>query len=157
MYCVLFVCTGNICCSPTAEGVFRQLVTEADLADRIGADSVGLQRHYVGKPPDDRAIRTAKARGYEIGDLRARQINMQDFADFNLILAMDSTHFKQLMRTCPPGTRDKIAMFLDTAPQFGRMDVPDPYLGDGGAFEYAMDLIEAGARGWFNRIRRERF
>jgi protein-tyrosine phosphatase len=157
MYCVLFVCTGNICCSPTAEGVFRQLVTEADLADRIGADSVGLQRHHVGRPPDDRAIRTAKARGYEIGDLRARQINMQDFADFNLILAMDSTHFKQLMRTCPPGTRDKIAMFLDTAPQFGRMDVPDPYLGDGGAFEYAMDLIEAGARGWFNRIRRERF
>jgi protein-tyrosine phosphatase len=157
MYCVLFVCTANICRSPTAEGVFRQLVTEADLADRIGADSVGLQRHHVGKPPDERAIKAAKARGYEIGNLRARQINMQDFADFNLILAMDTSHFQQLMRNCPPGAHDKIMMFLDTAPQFGRMDVPDPFSGDGDAFEYTMDLIEAGARGWLNRIRRERF
>ncbi len=157
MYCVLFVCTGNICCSPTAEGVFRQMVTEADLADRIGADSVGLHRFHVGKPPDQRAVRTAKARGYEIGNLRARQINMQDFSDFHLILAMDASHYCQLMRTCPPGTRDKIAMFLDTAPQFGRMDVPDPVDGCTGDFEFAMDLIEAGARGWLNRIRRERF
>lgn len=157
MYCVLFVCTGNSCCSPTAEGVFRQMVTEADLADRIGADSVGLHRFHVGKPPDLRAIKTAKARGYEIGDLRARQINMQDFADFHLILAMDASHYCHLMRTCPPGAHDKIAMFLDTAPQFGRMDVPDPIEGCVNDFEFAMDLIEAGARGWLNRIRRERF
>jgi protein-tyrosine phosphatase len=157
MYCVLFVCTGNLCCSPTAEGVFRQMVTEADLADRIGVDSVGLKSCHVGKPPDQRAIKTAKKRGYEIGDLRARQIDMQDFADFNLILAMDTSHFRRLIRTCPPGAHDKIAMFLDTAPQFGRMDVPDPYEGDACDFDYAMDLIEAGARGWLNRIRRERF
>lgn len=157
MYCVLFVCTGNICCSPTAEGVFRQMVTEADLADRIGADSVGLHRHHVGCPPDRRALKAAKSRGYEIGNLRARQINMQDFADFHLILAMDATHYRHLIRTCPPGARDKIAMFLDTAPQFGRMDVPDPIDGCVNDFEFTMDLIEAGARGWLNRIRRERY
>ena len=157
MYCVLFVCTGNTCSSAAAEGVFRQLVAEADLADRIGADSVGLKPCQAGKPPDHRAIKIARARGYEIGDLRARQIDMQDFADFNLILAMDTSHFRRLMRTCPPGAHDKIAMFLDTAPQFGRMDVPDPCETADADFEYVMDLIEAGARGWLNRIQRERF
>lgn len=157
MYCVLFVCSANICRSPTAEGVFRQLVTEADLAARIGADSVGLFRHHVGMPPDRRAIDAAKARGYEIGNLRARQIKAQDFDDFHLILAMDSSHYKQLMTTCPPAAKRKIALFLDVAPQFGRMDVPDPYAGTTHDFEYVMDLIEAGSRGWLNRIRREYF
>jgi protein-tyrosine phosphatase len=157
MYCVLFVCSANICRSPTAEGVFRQIVTEADLAARIGADSVGLHRFHVGEPPDRRAVETAKSRGYEIGNLRARQINSQDFDDFHLILAMDCSHYQHLMRTCPRGAEGKIAMFLDTAPQFGRMDVPDPYAGGATDFEYVMDLIEAGAQGWLNRIRRERF
>lgn len=157
MYCVLFVCSANICRSPTAEAVFRQMVTEADLAARIGADSVGLHRYHAGSPPDRRAIDTAKARGYEIGNLRARQITMEDFSDFHLILAMDGTHHQHLLRTCPPGAEHKIAMFLDTAPQFGRVDVPDPYRGGVHDFEYVMDLIEAGARGWLNRIRRERF
>jgi len=157
MYCVLFVCSENICRSPTAEGVFRQIVTEADLAARIGVDSVGLHRFHVGKPPDRRAIETARARGYEIGNLRARQICTQDFTDFNLILAMDCSHYKHLVQTCPRGMEEKIALFLDTAPQFGRMDVPDPYTGGAIDFEYVMDLIEAGARGWLNRIRCERF
>jgi len=156
MYCVLFVCSANICRSPTAEGVFRQMVTEADLAARIGADSVGLYRHHAGEPPDRRAIDTAKTRGYEIGNLRARQINMQDFEDFHLILAMDRSHRQHLLRICPPGAERKIAMFLETAPQFGRLDVPDPYGGMHG-FDHVLDLIEAGARGWLNRIRRERF
>jgi len=157
MYCVLFVCSANICRSPTAEGVFRQMVTEADLAARIGADSVGLHRYHTGEPPDRRAIETAKSRGYEIGNLRARQINMQDFSDFHLILAMDSSHYQHLQRICPPGAERKIAMFLETAPQFGRTDVPDPYSGCANDFEHVMDLIEAGALGWLNRIRRERF
>jgi protein-tyrosine phosphatase len=156
MYCVLFVCSANICRSPTAEGVFRQIVTEADLAARIGADSVGLYRQHAGEPPDRRAVETAKARGYEIGNLRARQITMQDFADFHLILAMDSSHYRQLLQVCPQGAERKLAMFLETAPQFGRIDVPDPYCGAHG-FEYVMDLIEAGAQGWLNRIRRERY
>lgn len=157
MYCVLFVCSANICRSPTAEGVFRQIVTEADLADRIGGDSVGLHRHHVGQPPDRRAIETAKARGYEIGNLRARQINMQDFSDFHLILAMDGSHFRELMRICPRGAERKINLFLESAPQFGRMDVPDPYSCAVTDFDYVMDLIEAGSRGWLNRIRRDRF
>jgi protein-tyrosine phosphatase len=156
MYCVLFVCSANICRSPSAEGVFRQIVTEADLGARIGADSVGLSRHHVGEPPDPRAVETAKARGYEIGNLRARQINMQDFEDFHLILAMDCSHRQHLMRICPPGAEHKIAMFLETAPQFGRTGVPDPYGGEHG-FDYVLNLIEAGAHGWLNRIRRERF
>jgi protein-tyrosine phosphatase len=157
MYCVLFVCSGNICRSPTAEGVFRQIVTEADLAARIGVDSAGLHRFHVGNPPDQRAIETAKARGYEIGNLRARQFCTQDFSDFHLILAMDCSHYKQLINTCPPGMEQKIALFLETAPQFGRMDVPDPYTGGVIDFDYVMDLIEAGAYGWLNRLKRERF
>lgn len=157
MYCVLFVCSANICRSPTAEGVFRQLVTEADLAACIGADSVGLHRFHCGEPPDRRAIDCAKARGYEIGNLRARQINMQDFEDFHLILAMDSSHYQHLLRTCPPGAEGKIAMFLETAPQFGRLDVPDPYSGGVQGFESVMDMIEAGSLGWLNRIRRHRY
>ena len=103
MYCVLFVCSGNICRSPTAEGVFRQIVTESDLAARIGADSVGLHRFHVGEPPDRRAVETAKSRAYEIGNLRARQMCTQDFSDFNLILAMDCSHYNHLLRTCPRG------------------------------------------------------
>ncbi len=153
MYCVLFVCTGNICRSPTAEGVFRQIVTEADLADRIGADSVGLHGYHAGEPPDQRAHQVARERGYEIGHLRARQMTEQDFTDFNLIIAMDTGHYQQLARTGPPGSLEKLAMFLDAAPQFGRMDVPDPYYGGVRDFDYAMDLIEAGAKGWLRKIR----
>lgn len=153
MYCVLFVCTGNICRSPTAEGVFRQIVTEADLADRIGADSVGLHGYHAGEPPDSRAHKVARERGYEIGHLRARQMTEQDFNDFNLIVAMDTGHYQQLARTGPPGSLEKLAMFLDSAPQFGRMDVPDPYYGGAQDFDYAMDLIEAGAKGWLQKIR----
>ncbi len=153
MYCVLFVCTGNICRSAAAEGVFRQIVTEADLADRIGADSVGLHGYHVGEPPDRRAHQAARDRGYEIGDLRARQMTMQDFTDFNLIIAMDTGHYQQLARTGPAGSLEKLAMFLDSAPQFGRMDVPDPFYGGVHDFDYAMDLIEAGAQGWLHKIR----
>ena len=145
MYCVLFVCTANKCRSPTAEGVFRHFVTEADLAARIGSDSVGLSANHIGEPPDRQALLAARARGYEIGDLRARQITMQDFRDFQLILAMDSSHYRQLVRSCPPDAKEKIAIFLDAAPHFGRMDVPDPYAGSLVDFDYILDLIEAGA------------
>lgn len=153
MYCVLFVCTGNICRSATAEGVFRHMVTEADLAHRIGVDSVGTHDFHLGEPPDHRALQAGRARGYEFGDLRARQLGMQDFVDFHLILAMHRDHYQQLLRRCPPGAEKKIAMFLDAAPESGLMDVPDPYHGASDAFELALDLIESGSRGWLNAIR----
>ena len=153
MYCVLFVCTGNICRSATAEGVFRHMVTEADLAHRIGVDSVGTHDFHIGEPPDRRALQAGRSRGYEFGDLRARQLGMQDFVDFHLILAMHRDHFHRLIRRCPPGAEKKLAMFLDAAPESGLMDVPDPRDGSPDAFEQTLDLIESGSRGWLNAIR----
>lgn len=155
MYCVLFVCTANICRSPTAEGVFRHMVAEADLAHRIGVDSSGMCDLHAGEPPDRRALKAGRSRGYDFGDIRARQIGLQDFSDFNLILAMDREQFRQLMRDCLPGSEKKLAMFLDAAPQLGLMDVPDPYNGADDDFEHALDLIETGSRGWLNKIRAE--
>lgn len=153
MYGVLFVSSGKLCRSPTAEGVFRQMVAEADLAHRIGADSVGMFADHIGKPPDRRAWEAARLRGYEIGDLRARQLQIRDFQDFHLILAMDGDRYRRLFRCCPAGKRHKLAIFLEAAPQCGQMDVPDPYYGNARDFEIALDLIEAGARGWLYKIR----
>jgi protein-tyrosine phosphatase len=129
------------------------MVTEADLAHRIGVDSVGTHDFHVGEPPDHRALQAGRARGYEFGDLRARQLDMQDFIDFHLILAMHREHYQQLLRRCLPGTEKKLAMFLDAAPESGLMDVPDPYHGEPDAFEHTLDLIESGSRGWLNAIR----
>jgi protein-tyrosine phosphatase len=168
MYRVLFVCTGNICRSPTAEGVFRHQVREAGLEHAIATDSVGLGGWHVGDPPDSRAVGAARRRGIDLGDIRARQITADDFTDFDLLLAMDRGHYRDLSRRCPPDRTDRVRMFLEaarggaapgetapdeTAPGEAAPDVPDPYYGAAADFEHALDLIEAGARGWIERLR----
>ncbi len=150
---VLFVCTGNICRSPTAEGVFRALVARAGLAGRVEADSAGTHGAHVGEPPDARSAAAARSRGIVLDSLRARQVAAADFAAFDLVLAMDRGHHAQLARLCPPGRADRLRLFMDFAPDLGIRDVPDPYYGAGDGFARVLDLIEAGCDGLLAHIR----
>lgn len=151
---VLFVCTGNICRSPTAHGVFRQLVREAGYATEIDIDSAGTHAYHVGEPPDARAELTARARGVDISDLRARQAGTADFGLFDLILAMDQDNYHRLTRLCPAGMEPKIRYFMEFAPQFKRREVPDPYYGGQRGFDQVLDMVEAAARGLLDHVRR---
>ena len=153
---VLFVCTGNICRSPTAEGVFRRMVEDTGLDGRISADSAGTEGFHIGESPDSRSAQAARARGYPIDDLRARQVRPRDFESFDLILAMDRGHLGQLRRLCPPELAGRVKLFLDYAPWAGTRDVPDPYYGGPGGFTRVLDLIEAGCRGVLEALERER-
>lgn len=150
---ILFVCTGNICRSPSAEAVFRHLVANENLSETIMTDSVGLHGFHVGEPPDARAIAAATKRGYPMRNLRSRRMHPQDFDAFDLFLTMDAGHFEALHELCPDGHGEKIEMFLSAAPDCGATDVPDPFYGTMEGFERALDLIEVGAKAWFERVK----
>jgi len=152
---VLFVCTGNICRSPTAEGVFRQQVKSAGLSRRIHADSAGMLDYHAGEPPDPRAQAAARKRNYDLSRLRARQIRGQDFDEYHHLLAMDAGHLAQLRRLSPAQHRHKLRLFLDFAPHLGRHEVPDPYYGTEQGFELVLDLVEAAGRGLLDQLRSE--
>jgi protein-tyrosine phosphatase len=139
---VLFVCLGNICRSPTAEGVFRVAVARAGLDARIRVDSAGTGDWHVGRPPDRRAIEAARARGYDLSGLRARQVRRSDFAHFDWILAMDRTNLVALTALRPPAYAGHLGLFLDVAPGLGVVEVPDPYYGGAPDFVRMLDLIE---------------
>jgi len=145
---ILFVCMGNICRSPTAEGVFSHLVTQAGL--QISVDSAGTHDYHVGEPPDLRSQRAALKRGIDLSGLRARQVTQADFTKFDYILAMDRHNYQLLQSLCPPEQRHKLHLFLDFAPELNRRDVPDPYYE--GGFEYVLDLVEAASRGLLNAL-----
>lgn len=149
---VLFVCTGNICRSPTAEGVFRALVAAEGLSAQVMTDSAGTHAYHVGEPPDQRSAATARKRGIDLADLRARKLRPADFAEFDLLLAMDRSHLQTLNQLCPEGAQDRVRLFLSFAPHLGLRDVPDPYYGAGDGFERVFDMIEAGARGVLDHI-----
>ena len=134
---VLIVCMGNICRSPTAEAVLRSRLQEAGL--QIQVDSAGTEDYHVGASPDSRSIQHAQRRGYDLGSLRARQVSMSDFAEFDLILAADSANLAELKRRCPPEHQHKLSLFLETGA------VPDPYYGGVAGFEKVLDLIESRA------------
>jgi protein-tyrosine phosphatase len=151
---VLFVCMGNICRSPTAHGVFRQLVREACLVERIEIDSAGTHGYHMDEPPDERATETALARGVDISDLRARRAEPEDFLHYDLILAMDQENYHSLARICPRGMERKILLFLDFAPALKRREVPDPYYGGQRGFDQVFDMVEEAARGLLEHIRR---
>ncbi len=151
---VLFVCLGNICRSPLAEGVFRELVAREGLAGRIATDSAGTQGYHLGEAPDRRARAAALARGVEIGDLRARTVAAADFAAFDYLLAMDRDTRRDIEALCPPRSRAHVALLLDYAPELGVREVPDPYYGGWEGFERVLDMVEAGARGLLAEIRR---
>lgn len=153
---VLFVCLGNICRSPTAEGVFRHLATEAGRGDVIATDSSGMGGWHIGKPPDERSQAAARRRGIEIGDLRARQTQAHDFHKFDYIIAMDRENMSDLTAMCPPGHEHRLHMMLDFADGLTETEVPDPYFGTDG-FDYVLDMIENASRGLLAHIVREHF
>jgi protein-tyrosine phosphatase len=144
---VLFVCTGNICRSPTAAGVFAEFVRRAGLQDAIHVESAGTHDYHTGNPPDARAQKHASERGYDLSALRARQVRRRDFADFDHIVAMDRGHLEILERNCPPEHRGKLRMLIR-----GR-DVPDPYYGGADGFERVLDLVEAGCLALLAEVR----
>ena len=135
----LFVCTGNICRSPTADGIMRQL------APALRIDSAGTHAYHVGEAPDPRTVATAKARGYDLSPLRARTVRTQDFFDFDLILAMDAGHYRTLTQITPKGATALLAKFCTHA-GLGDACVPDPYYGSQRGFEECFDLIEDGCK-----------
>lgn len=151
---VLFVCMGNICRSPTAHGVFRHLVRESGLEGLVEIDSAGTHGYHVGAPPDDRAQETAMARGVDIGDLRARRAEPDDFIYYDYILAMDQENYHSLSRICPRGMQRKLVLLMDYAPELRRREVPDPYYGGQQGFDQVFDMVEAAARGLLEDITR---
>jgi protein-tyrosine phosphatase len=152
---VLFVCMGNICRSPTAQGVFEHLIkNEAEaLLDSITVDSAGTYAYHVGELPDERARAAALKRGIDLGEQRARRVSDNDFVEFDYVLAMDRDNYEDLLSVCPPGQTDKLRLFMDFAPELGLEEVPDPYYGGITGFERVLDLIEGAARGLLAEIR----
>ena len=144
---VLFVCTGNICRSPTADGVMRRMVRDAGLARGVRVDSAGTHDYHVGEAPDARAQEHARRRGYDLSGLRARQVVVEDFESFELILAMDRGHLAILRRIAPPQHRHKLRLFMEFAEGWQAEEVPDPYYGGPAGFERVLDMVEAAARG----------
>ena len=146
MYRILFVCTGNICRSPTAEGILRDLVRDAGLGATIELDSAGLYRGHVGEPPDALARLAARGRGYVLDDLRARAFRDKDFFDFDLILGMDGGHVHDMRVRAPDGARDRIRLFNDMSRENKGRDVPDPYGQSAAVYQSTLDMIEVGCR-----------
>ena len=125
---VLFVCMGNICRSPTAEGVFRHLLRENNLEDLVDVDSAGTHGYHVGEAPDQRTQRAAARRGYDLSGIRARKVAPQDLEYFDLILAMDRNSLETLLIVCPPDRADRLGLFMDYSKNFDDDEVPDPYM-----------------------------
>lgn len=150
---ILFVCMGNICRSPTAEGVFRHKIMDAGLDDRIHIDSAGTIAYHVGNPPDPRAQRAALDRGIDLSAQRARRVTKRDFEEFDFVLAMDSDNHYELEAICPTGYEDRLHMFLKFARNSRETDVPDPYYGGVNGFETVLDLIEDASEGLLKHLK----
>ena len=151
---ILLVCTGNICRSPTAEGVLRRMVEAEGLSGHVTVASAGTHDYHVGEAPDARSRAHAARRGYNLDHLRASQVQPSDFESFDLLLAMDRSHLGQLLAACPGRHRTKVKLFLEYAPSRDVTEVPDPYYGGSEGFERVLDLIEAASRGLVSELRR---
>lgn len=149
---VLFVCLGNICRSPTAEGVFRQRLAARGLQDRIGVDSCGTAGWHVGKSPDPRSTDAARVRGYDISTLRARQLQWEDYYSFDYLLAMDESNLDVLRREAPVDYAGHIGLFLEFAADSPVLEVPDPYYGSGDGFVRVLELVEAASEGLIEEL-----
>src|SRR3954468_11359171 len=149
---ILFVCLGNICRSPTAEGVVRTVAARQYPRLGIKVDSAGTANYHVGEPPDRRSAAAARRRGYDLSSHRARQVVAQDFAEFDYILAMDAANLAELGRLAQARTRARLALFLEFAPEAGCQEVPDPYYGGVTDFERVLELCEAGAKGLLGKL-----
>jgi protein-tyrosine phosphatase len=149
---ILFVCLGNICRSPTAEGVLRHLLAVEAPHLEVEIDSAGIGNYHIGQPPDARSRRAAMQRGIDLSGLRARQVAHGDFARFDLIIAMDQQNLRALQAMRPAASKAQLKLFLEYADHLGCLDVPDPYCGDADDFEHVLDLITAAARGLIRRL-----
>jgi protein-tyrosine phosphatase len=151
---VLFVCMGNICRSPTAEGVFRKVVADAGLADEIHVESAGTHAYHAGAPPDNRAQAAAERRGVMLHDIRARRVSDEDFETFDHILVMDKDNLEELLERVPEEHKGKVRLFLEFAGAPRAVEVPDPYYGGASGFELVLDLVEQASERLLQRIRR---
>jgi protein-tyrosine phosphatase len=152
---VLFVCTGNICRSPTVEAIFRKLAADAGMAQTVTADSAGTHGYHVGEPPDPRSQKAAAKRGYDLSALRARTIEEADFQRFDLILAMDQEHYATLSRIAGAAAGHKLKLMMSYARRFKEREVPDPYYGGPQGFERVLDMLEDAAQGLLESLRRD--
>jgi protein-tyrosine phosphatase len=153
---ILFVCMGNICRSPTAEGTFRRLVQEQAPDLELFIDSAGTHDYHRGHAPDERAQAAALARGIDLAGLRARQIRDSDFESFDLILAMDEGNMSALRHRCPPELRARLQLFMEYAKPGSVREVPDPYYGGVNGFEQVLDLVEDASRGLLESLLAQR-
>ena len=152
---VLVVCTGNICRSPTGEGVLRHLAEKRGLGDRVRVASAGTHDYHVGDAPDPRTLKHAAKRGYDFSGQRAAQVTMQDFVEFDYILAMDRGHLRILRSLQPAGSKAKLGLFLEASGKWKGEDVPDPYYGGVEGFERVLDMVEEAAARWLDRFEAE--
>jgi len=149
---VLFVCMGNICRSPTAEGVFNHMMQELGTEERFHLDSAGTHAYHAGETPDARAQQTAAGRGVDLSYIRARKFTADDFETFDYIMAMDTDNYEILMNACPSEHQHKVKLFLEYAPEYPETDVPDPYYGGQHGFEHVFDLVEAASKGFHKEV-----
>ncbi len=149
---ILFVCLGNICRSPTAEGVFISLLKERGTSEKFLVDSAGTHAYHVGEPPDARAQHTAKQRGIDLSFIRARKFRHEDFGHFDHILAMDQDNLDILQQACPVEYQHKVKLFLDYADGRDETDVPDPYYGGENGFNHVFDLVTDAAEGFYKTV-----
>lgn len=152
---ILMVCMGNICRSPTAEGVLRRKAEAVGMMPQLHIDSAGTHDYHVGNPPDARAQKAALGRGYDLATLRGRQVSDQDFETFDYVLAMDRDNLTNLRQRCPEQHKHKVKLFLAFSSRFPNLNVPDPYYGGNKGFEQVLDMVEDAADGLLAAIRRE--
>lgn len=152
---ILFVCMGNICRSPTAEGALVQELAQQGLSRWVQVDSAGTHGYHVGEPPDRRTQEAAKKRGLDLSRQRGRQVQPRDFEEFDLILAMDAYNLELLKQMCPACHQAKLGRLLDYRQAFQSEDVPDPYYGGPKGFELVLDLVEDGVRGLVAELKRQ--
>jgi len=150
---ILFVCMGNICRSPTAEGVFSALIQKEKLQHLIDIDSAGTHAYHIDEAPDLRSQKAAKDRGIDLSTQRARKVIFGDFEDFDYLLAMDIENLAILKQACPDAQQHKVKLFLDYAPHLPTNEVPDPYYGGKYGFETVLDLIEEASTGFLNELK----
>lgn len=151
---ILFVCMGNICRSPSAEGFFTTALQKSKYREKVSVDSAGTHGYHVGHAPDDRAVATSSKYDVNIGHLRSRKVSMSDFEDYDLIIAMDHSNFQDLQRIQPNGSKASLKMMMQYHPESKPEEVPDPYYGGMDGFTYMCDLLASATQGLLEDVER---
>ena len=153
---VLFVCLGNICRSPTSEGVFRSVAENQNLDFELLVDSAGTAGYHIGHPPDSRAIRAANRRGVDLTNLRARRVTHQDYEKFDYIIGMDRWNYDDLKEMAPSDYKGRVCLFMEFASGWDNDEIPDPYYGGPNGFEQVLDMVENASAGLLEDIKKAR-